>query len=89
MSKMKYYGAAMHESHFQAISHFIKEGQIVNYEFPVCSKEAAYNALVYLAANDIEHTYTMTPGFGVYLITLTWRDGNERDYYCFWCEGEI
>ena len=89
MSKIKNFDQAMHASHFQAISYFIKEGMIVNYAFPVCTKEAAYDALVYLCANDIEHSYTCTPFSGVYLITLNWRDKNVRDFYCFWCEGEI
>ena len=89
MSKIKIFDRALYESHYEAIRHFISEEHLLGYDFNVCSKRGASNALAYLCVNDIDHTYHTTRAHGLCLIKISWRDGDEHGHYCFWCEGEV
>lgn len=90
MSKVKNFDPALYESNFEAIKSFIQEGHCAQYDFNVCTKEAAENALAYLCINNIPHEYHTVGSVGLCLVTISWSDNYNRDHaYCFWCEGEI
>lgn len=89
MSRIKDFNPAMYESNFEAIKTFIKEGHSDQYDFNVCTKRAAENALMYLCVNDIQHTYHVVSACGLYCTTISWADETGNCAYCFWCEGEI
>ena len=89
MSKIKNFDRALYKSHYEAIRNFIGEEHLLGYDFNVCSKKGASNALAYLCVNNIEHTYHTTRAHGLCLITISWREGKEHGRYCFWCEGEV
>ena len=90
MSKVKSFSPTLYESHFEAIKHFIHEGPCAQYDFNVCTKEAAENALAYLCLNDIPHQYHMIGSLGLCLVTISWQDEKTGEHaYCFWCEGEV
>lgn len=89
MSMVKNFDSALYKSHFEAVRQFIQEGRCAEYDFNVCTKEAASNALAYLCVNDIPHHIHSVGAFGLYCITIAWETNEESDAYCFWCEGEI
>ena len=89
MSKVKNFNPALYKSHFDAVKSFIKKGRCAQYDFNVCTKDAANNALAYLCVNDIPHSYHTVGALGLYCITITWETNEESNAYCFWCEGEI
>ena len=89
MSKIKNYDRALYESHFEAIKSFISESHLPGYDFNVCSRQGASNALAYLCVNDIFHTYRTVRAHGLCLITISWRENGEDGSYIFWCEGEV
>ena len=89
MSKIKNFDPALYESHFEAVRSFIQEGHCVGYDFNVCTKEAAGNALAYLCMNDIPHHIHSVGAFGLYCTTIAWETNEESNAYCFWCEGEV
>lgn len=89
MSKIKNFDPAMYESHFEAVKQFIQEGHCAQYDFNVCTKKAAENALVYLCLNDIPHHYHTASLCGLYCTTISWEVDGQYCAYCFWCEGEI
>lgn len=90
MSKIKKFNPALYESHFEAVKHFVQEGHCAQYDFNVCTKKAAENALAYLCLNNIPHEYHTVGSLGLCLVTITWDDKDTGDHaYCFWCEGEV
>lgn len=89
MGKMKNFSPALYESHFEAVKHFITEGHSAQYDFNVCTKEAAENALFYLCMNNIPHHYHAVALCDMYCTTIGWDDGGQDYAYCFFCEGEI
>lgn len=89
MSKIKNFEPALYESHFEAVKHFIQEGYCEQYDFNVCTKQAAENALAYLCVNNIPHYYRVIRALGLYCTTIVWEVDDQDDAFCFWCEGEI
>lgn len=89
MSNVKNFSPALYESHFEAVKHFIREGRCAQYDFNICTKKAAENALAYLCVNDIPHQYHTIGACGFYCTTISWEDSGEYYTYCFWCEGEV
>lgn len=89
MSKIKNFDFALYESHFEAIKSFIQEGHLARYDFNVCTKKAAENALAYLCVNDIPHHYHTVRLCGMYCITIGWKEDGQNRSYCFFCEGEV
>lgn len=89
MSRIKDFIPATYESNLEAVKHFISEGHSNQYDFNVCTKKAAENALMYLCINDIPHTYHVVRAVGLYCTTISWADETGNCAYCFWCEGEV
>lgn len=90
MSKIKNYDRALYKSDFEAIKSFIQEGHCARYDFNVCTKKAAENALAYLCINDIPHQYHTISSVGLSLVTISWKSEDSGEHaYCFWCEGEF
>ena len=89
MSKIKNFDPALYESHFEAVKHFITEDHCAQYDFNVCTKRAAENALAYLCINDIPHHYHTVGLCGLYCTTIGWKVDGQDYAYCFWCEEEI
>jgi hypothetical protein len=89
MSKIKNFDPALYKSHFEAVKHFIQEGRHEEYDFNVCTKKAAENALAYLCINDIPHHYHTVGLCGLYCMTIGWEIDGQDYAYCFWCEGEV
>lgn len=89
MSKIKNFDSALYESHFEAIKSFIQEGHCAQYDFNVCTKEAAEKALYYLCVNDIPHRYHTVGLCGMYCTTISWEEDGQDYAYCFFCEGEV
>ena len=89
MSKIKNFDPALYKSHFEAVRSFIQEGHCPEYDFNVCTKEAASNALAYLCMNDIPHHIHSIGACGLYCTTIAWETEEESNAYCFWCEGEV
>ena len=89
MSKIKNFDPALYESHFEAVKQFIQEGHCAEYDFNVCTKEAANNALTYLCVNDIPHHYHTVGALGLYCVAIGWKENGQEYSYCFWCEGEV
>ena len=89
MSNIKNFDRVLYESDFKAIKSFIQEGHIEQYDFNVCTKKAAENALTYLCVNDIPHHYHTVGALGIYCVTIAWEVNGEDYAYCFWCEGDL
>lgn len=92
MSKVKNFDRAQYKSNFDAIRSIIQEGHCAQYDFNVCSKKAAEEALFYLCENNIPHNYCSIGclGLQLQLMTISWDDEDSEEHaYCFWCEGEI
>ena len=89
MSNIKKFDPALYKSHFDAIKSFIQEGHCAQYDFNVCTKKAAENALAYLCVNDIPHHIHTVGAYGMYCTTIAWETNEESNAYCFWCEEEI
>ena len=89
MSKIKNFDPALYKSHFEAVRSFIQEGHCPEYDFNVCTKEAASNALAYLCMNNIPHHIHSIGACGLYCTTIAWETEEESNAYCFWCEGEV
>lgn len=89
MSMIKNFDPALYKSHFEAVKQFVQEGHCAEYDFNVCTKKAASNALAYLCVNHISHQVHSVGAFGLYCITIAWETSEESNAYCFWCEGEI
>ena len=89
MSKIKNFDPALYESHFDAVKSIIQKGHVKEYDFPVCSKEAAEAALIYLCVNEVPHHYHVVGALDMYCVTIGWEEEDGDYAYCFWCEGEI
>lgn len=90
MGKIKNSSRALYKSNFDAIKSIIQEGRCAQYDFNVCSKKAAAEALFYLCENNVPHNYCSIGNLGLQLITISWEDKDSEEHaYCFWCEGEI
>lgn len=89
MSIIKNFDPMLFSSHFEAVRSFIKEGRCAQYDFNVCSKRAAENAIVYLDMNNIPYTVHSVGLCGFYCVTIAWKAADIYSSYCFYCEEEL